>query len=529
VRRGAPLRFVDLGEAARVDEEVTTLRRDLSDPSRDPKATSRALDARIMAKIRPLLGDARALYLSPDGALNLVPFAALVDDGGKFLIEKFQITYVSSGRELTRQSQASGAPTPAILVGAPAYEDVGDGARAPEGQRKALRFSKLPGTAEEVAALEKIVPDAVVMTGAAASERGLKEAARPIVLHVATHGFFLAGDHQAIAGARALEFDAGGAEAPAAADPWQPPGNPLLRSGLALAGANERVGRDDGILTALEVASMDLRGTELVVLSACETGLGEVEGGEGVYGLRRALAIAGARSQVMSLWKVDDAATRDLMVRYYEALRAGGGRSAALREVALGMLASKTRAHPFYWASFIVSGNDGPLEAASGATPRRSSQGRAAALARCPAENAPCHRPVKRLFRSRCWRCWPPLAERPGSVRLALGGEPRARKYFPTGCNPKRPPRALCAINLHKKWFDRWVWKVYFIAQARFRRPSATLREIPKELDRAVRWCSWPIGRSLPPRPSPARRSRIRQRRRRLHPPPAMARPRSRG
>lgn len=145
-----------------------------------------------------------------------------------------------------------------------------------------------------------------------------------------------------------------------------PPGrkieNPLLRSGLALAGANRRQsGEEDGILTALEASGLDLWGTKLVVLSACETGIGEVKTGEGVYGLRRALVMAGAETQVMSLWKVDDEATKNLMVGYYKRLLAGEGRSEALRQVQLAMLKSPATAHPFYWASFIASGDWRPL------------------------------------------------------------------------------------------------------------------------------------------------------------------------
>ena len=134
--------------------------------------------------------------------------------------------------------------------------------------------------------------------------------------------------------------------------------NPLLRSGLALAGANRRQGGDgeDGILTALEAAGLDLWGTKLVVLSACETGVGEIKNGEGVYGLRRALVTAGAESQVMSLWQVSDSATRDLMIGYYKRLQAGEGRNEALRHVQLGMLGSQDLRHPFYWAAFIQSG-----------------------------------------------------------------------------------------------------------------------------------------------------------------------------
>ena len=135
--------------------------------------------------------------------------------------------------------------------------------------------------------------------------------------------------------------------------------NPLLRSGLALTGANDRQGGEgeDGVLTALEAAGLDLWGTKLVVLSACETGVGEVRNGDGVYGLRRALVLAGVESQVMSLWQVSDAATRDLMVAYYQRLQAGEGRTEALRQVQLSMLRGPMWQHPFFWASFIQSGD----------------------------------------------------------------------------------------------------------------------------------------------------------------------------
>jgi tetratricopeptide (TPR) repeat protein len=134
--------------------------------------------------------------------------------------------------------------------------------------------------------------------------------------------------------------------------------NPLLRSGLALAGANQRQSYDDdGVLTALEAAYLDLSATKLVVLSACDTGVGEVKNGEGVQGLRRAFILAGSESQVMSLWPVSDAATRDLMISYYKALQSGEGRGDGLRRVQLQMLRKRSgMRHPFYWAAFIQSG-----------------------------------------------------------------------------------------------------------------------------------------------------------------------------
>jgi CHAT domain-containing protein len=148
------------------------------------------------------------------------------------------------------------------------------------------------------------------------------------------------------------------------ASPLEPPiENPLLRAGLALAGANApQPGMEDGLLTALEVAGLDLWGTELVVLSACDTGLGQVHNGEGVYGLRRALVMAGAASQLMSLWRVaDEDSTPVLMGAYYRRLLAGEGRAEALRQVQLTMLASPQHVHPYYWAAFMLSGAWTPL------------------------------------------------------------------------------------------------------------------------------------------------------------------------
>jgi CHAT domain-containing protein len=137
--------------------------------------------------------------------------------------------------------------------------------------------------------------------------------------------------------------------------------NPLLRSGIALAGANVSRPGDPGILTALEASTLNLWGTRLVTLSACDTGVGDVKTGEGVYGLRRAFFVAGAESVVMSLWPISDQATRSMMTRYYAGLTRGEGRGAALRRVQLAMLADKNRNHPFYWAGFIEAGDWTPI------------------------------------------------------------------------------------------------------------------------------------------------------------------------
>ena len=252
---------------------------------------------------------------------------------------------------------------------------------------RALRFLPLPGTAQEVAAVQRFLRGSQLWTGSAASEAALKQVRGPQLLHMATHGFFLADQLPPPPATRALQVVS------AALTTWVPvplPENPLLRAGLALAGANApQSGTEDGLLTALEVAGLDLWGTELVVLSACDTGGGQVRNGEGVYGLRRALVMAGADSQLMSLWKVDDEATRELMVAYYRQPLGGEGRAEALRQVQLKMLASPQQRHPFYWAAFILSGVWTPLRIARRPQAVRGESGKCLA-ARGPARPVGC-------------------------------------------------------------------------------------------------------------------------------------------
>lgn len=358
--KGEPL-WVDLGKAEAVDQTINDLRSGLRDPNSFYVARiARELDELVMRPIRKLLGEARMVLLSPDGALNLVPFGAFIDEHNRYLIERYTFTYLTTGRDLLRLQVKGHGQGQDVVIANPDYDSGGerDPTRVTQAEQnnENLRsvdfmtletFDRLRGTASEGQAIGKILDDAVVLTGRLATESSLKQVKEPSVLHVATHGFFLIDQPEPLAGqlgdngfTRGLRTE-----------------NPLLRSGLALAGANGlQSGAEDGVLTALEAANLDLWGTELVTLSACETGVGDVENGEGVYGLRRALVLAGSESQVMSLWKVDDDATKDLMVDYYRRLVAGEGRSEALRQVQFRMLKSKDRSHPYYWASFIPSG-----------------------------------------------------------------------------------------------------------------------------------------------------------------------------
>jgi CHAT domain-containing protein/Tfp pilus assembly protein PilF len=356
--QGEPM-WVELGDAASIDEKIASLRNALMNRRRnDVKRLARALERRVMQPVRKLLGRTRRVFLSPDGALNLIPFAALVDERNHYLVERYSFTYLTSGRDLLRLKEKIQSKSAALVVADPDFgEDAKSGdatSRAGKGLLSSLYFSRLKHTEREATGLKALFPQAEILTQAKATEAALKQATSPQILHIATHGFFLRGTEQ-------LEQEtAGDGTRLVIIDQREQTEllNPLLRSWLGLAGANTQSGGEgnDGILTALEAAGLDLWGTKLVVLSACDTGVGEVKNGDGVYGLRRALVLAGSESQMMSLWPVSDRGTRDLMIEYYKRLKVGQGRSEALRQVQLMMLKLSNRRHPFYWASFIQSG-----------------------------------------------------------------------------------------------------------------------------------------------------------------------------
>jgi CHAT domain-containing protein len=334
---------------------VRQFRAALSNPAdQRVRAAGRTLHQDLIASIQTSLTNVERIIVSPDGALNLFPFAALVGTDDEYVVEHVPISYVTSGRDLLRMDHriAEEARTlaPPIIVADPLFRGTGSppGGLADQARTtrtfdarvldQTLRFTPLPGTAQEANALARVLPEARVYMGATANEAMLKQLSAPTILHIATHGFF----RQPRSPAPALDRE-----------------DAMVRSGLALAGANRRSsgGGEDGLLTALEVAGLDLWGTRMVVLSACETGLGDARNGEGVYGLRRALVLAGSESQVISLWKVSDSATRDLMIGFYQRLHAGEGRAEALRNAQLAMLRGPRWRHPFFWAGFIESGD----------------------------------------------------------------------------------------------------------------------------------------------------------------------------
>jgi CHAT domain-containing protein/Tfp pilus assembly protein PilF len=337
----------------------------------------------IWKPLESALGGVSRIYLSPDGVLNQVPLGIIPTPDGQLLMEHYDLRLVSSTKNLLR-SAALGADTPALLVGDPVFDLSEDRQRAAiekiasppqpaQIQMTALSPSdhsrdlgsgvtlpRLPGTGLEVSAIASLMRQhgwkTDVYTGDQALKRVVEQAASPRVVHLATHGFFLS-DQQAKTGASDL-----GDNRPSGLE------DPMLRSGLYFAAADRTLAGkpspselDNGVLTALEASNLNLSGTRLVVLSACDTGRGDVKNGEGVFGLRRALEEAGAQAVLMSLWSVPDMETQDLMKRFYSKWLAGTEIHEALKEAQLELREEVKNEHdgedlPCYWGAFVLVG-----------------------------------------------------------------------------------------------------------------------------------------------------------------------------
>jgi CHAT domain-containing protein/tetratricopeptide (TPR) repeat protein len=359
IGQGGAIGHADLGPAARVDALVARFREALS--SQGPVAgPGGELAALVFAPLAKMIGDAKDLYLVPDAALNLVPFDALEQESVP-LANAYRFTMLTSARDIATLGGRRPGGRGVLVMANP---DFGDAAAAPSapargagGLLAGARFTPLPGTAAEAKGIARAFPEAKLVLGKDATGKELLAARSPEILHVATHGFFLGAPAHAAKAARGLVLDdaAGALLAPPSADVPA-----LLRSGLAFAGANRR---DEGsLVAALDLAQVDLRGTRLVTLSACESGVGETAPGDGVYGVRRALYLAGSETQVLSLWKVDDEATAMLMTSFYTELRKGRSRGEALRRAKAGVARTARFAHPYYWAAFMLNGSPDKLD-----------------------------------------------------------------------------------------------------------------------------------------------------------------------
>jgi len=371
--------MVDLGEASRIDSLIKSARKMVYDAGTDvftvgdSSATAKlqentgSLYELIFAPLEFTLSDSNRILISPDGALNLIPFEILTDSSGMYMIEKYSISYLSSLRDLFNSQKSVASRGPAVMMADPDFDLM-----AMPSKKKSIdrfdafsystepvraaedcysgRLDPLPGTRSEAEEVGRILRDSGKMPvyeyyGKDADETIIKNLeATPRILHLSSHGIFCDDDGQFFS-------------------------NPLLKSGIALAGANRHEKNDeksesrpdDGILTAFEVSGMDLSGTELVTLSACESGVGEIMAGEGIYGLRRAFQHAGAEAIIMSLWKVPDQETAQLMSAFYSNWLKGMTKPNALRSAALSILNDRRTkygvAHPYFWGAFILQIN----------------------------------------------------------------------------------------------------------------------------------------------------------------------------
>ncbi len=294
------------------------------------------------AKIENEIQGKKLVYISPDGVYNQLNLNTLKRPDADYVVNRYDMVIIGNAKDLI--SLKTKMPTVpkknAFLLGFPEYGT--------------SEVSALPGTKVEIDGVSKILKTAGYQVNQFmqrdATEKNVKTLKSPYLVHIATHGYFL----QDTDGSSGSVF---GVNAENASN------NPLLRSGLILAGAGNAItgtagtditSNDNGVLTAYEAMNLNLEGTSLVILSACETGLGDVKSGEGVYGLQRAFQVAGADALIMSLWKVDDAATQQLMTNFYTNWIKLGNKQKAFKQAQLQLMTKYKE--PYYWGAFVMMG-----------------------------------------------------------------------------------------------------------------------------------------------------------------------------
>ena len=368
---GAP-RWVDLGPSAPIDGAVRDLFEAANDWSvavgrgenqaaKSLEGTAddarRELSRKLLAPLEAWLSPSRnahRLRIAPDGMLTLVPFGALSDRRGRFLVERFALGYVLAGRDLMNPERTdipAGPPVIALSPGSGAGRPASPGLVA--SVFRADRLERLSGAEMEARKLQSMLPRARLLAEGEATEERVKQLRSPAVLHIIGHGVVRGNED-----CKANPKDPGCAVAGLDAS-----SRVMSLSAIVLEEAYGRggVSSQDGWLTALELQTLDLQGTALLVLSQCQMAGGVASSGEGVYGMRRAAAIAGARTFVAPLWNVADAPERALMERFYKELSAGRSRVEALRLAELELLRNPETSNFLYWAPVILSGDPAPL------------------------------------------------------------------------------------------------------------------------------------------------------------------------
>ncbi len=373
------VKLIDLSDAERVDNHIKAYLEEMRRAKqfrelpreRILKTEAKSLYKLLLKPIEKGIKGKKCLYISPDGNLNLIPFEVLMSPEGKYLTEKYSITYVAAGRDIMRFMDETVAKGEPVIMADPDY-DMGlqektqtakamgfietRGPAPITRDAKDLRFKRLPDTKQEAEAIENCLKkdqktNVKNYQDKNAFEEVLFTSKNPRILHLATHGYFLKDEEVKHRPQSGFMFQEGERMVDIGIE------NPMLRSGIVLAGVNASLkeGKDDGLVSAEKILGLRLKGTDLVVLSACETGTGEVKSGEGVFGLKRAFILSGAKTVVMSLWSIPSKETTELMTDFYSLMAKGKIKAEAFREARLNLMRKKP--NPFYWGAFVMVGN----------------------------------------------------------------------------------------------------------------------------------------------------------------------------
>ncbi|MBI4680806.1 MAG: tetratricopeptide repeat protein [Nitrospirae bacterium] len=345
------VKLMEIAEADDVEKHVKAYLQEMnkiktSGQTPDKAALDKSARAIYDIAIKPLekfIEGKKQLFIGPDGNLNLIPFEALVTPSNKYLMEDHTINYIAAGRDIIRFTDTNIAKGDALIIADPDY-DMGlterDKAAKEINVAKTIRgsvsrdvsnlsFDRLPDTKQEADAIEKILKNNKKFKvknyqNKNAIEEVIFSTEKPQILHLATHGYFLNDEE--------------------------------LKGSSETRGVNAslKAGRDEGMMSAEKILGLNLKGTDIVVLSACETGVGDVKNGEGVFGLKRAFILSGAKTLMMSLWSVPSAETTELMTDFYTLISTGKPKAEALRQAKLNMM--KKKQNPFYWGAFVMTG-----------------------------------------------------------------------------------------------------------------------------------------------------------------------------
>ena len=378
------VQFVKLGNADYIDSAISSYKKAIKDFGNIEQEEAIEITSRtyrtLFLPIEKKLDGISKIFISPDANLNLLPFEILLQPNERFLVEDFTVNYLTCGRDLLGFQSHSAESQASVIIGNPDFDlDIQKKIQIPDqsdvqdytykntidsNQLGKMHFEPLLGAEKEALLIADLIghDNVKLYLGKEATGDIFMQIKNPKFLHIATHGFFLSEDKLDVSQSQ-NQRGFKKAQKKKIRKEFQIE-NPLLRAGLAFAGANkvlEGKSHVNGIITAEKILGLRLLGTDMVVLSACETGLGKIKGGEGVFGLRRAFTQAGARSLVMSMWSVPDLETSELMANFYRNIIFGKmNRAQALRQAIVQQIGIVRKrygmAYPFYWGAFIFMG-----------------------------------------------------------------------------------------------------------------------------------------------------------------------------